>query len=81
MVIGGLNGISVGAILGFSAILLPQLPDNITLSDKSWIGMQNNLTIWLEFEINFDILSQHQLASVTWDNFLVQSYPDSSVIM
>jgi hypothetical protein len=33
----------VGAVLGFSAILLPQLPKEITLSDKSWLASICNL--------------------------------------
>lgn len=36
--IGGLTGINLGAVLGFSAILLPQLPSHISLEDKSWIA-------------------------------------------
>ena len=36
--IGGLSGISVGAVLGFSAILLPKLGPEVTLTEKSWIG-------------------------------------------
>ena len=38
LVIGGLSGISVGAVLGFSAILLPKLGPEVTLTEKSWIG-------------------------------------------
>ena len=38
LVIGGLTGINLGAVLGFSAILLPQLPSHMTLEDKSWIA-------------------------------------------
>ena len=34
---------NVGAVLGFSAILLPQLPENVTISDKSWIASICNL--------------------------------------
>ena len=41
--IGGFTGLNVGAVLGFSAILLPQLPKEITLSDKSWLASICNL--------------------------------------
>ena len=41
--IGGFTGLNVGAVLGFSAILLPQLPREITLSDKSWLASICNL--------------------------------------
>ena len=38
LIIGGCGGLSVGGVLGFSAIFLPQLPTNITAEQKSWIG-------------------------------------------
>ena len=42
LVIGGLGGVSVGAVLGFSAILLPKLGPEVTLTEKSWIGRYIN---------------------------------------
>ena len=41
--IGGLTGINLGAVLGFSAILLPQLPSHITLHEKSDIAAICNI--------------------------------------
>ena len=38
LIIGGLGGISVGGVLGFSAILLPQLGKDVTTDEKAWIG-------------------------------------------
>ena len=38
LAIGGLGGVSVGAVLGFSAILLPKLGPDVTVTEKSWIG-------------------------------------------
>ena len=41
--IGVFTGVNMGAVLGFSAILLPQLPENMTMSEKSWIASICNL--------------------------------------
>ena len=41
--IGVLTGLHLGSLLAFSAILLPQLPDSFTWSDKSWIASISNL--------------------------------------
>ena len=44
LAIGGLGGISVGAVLGFSAILLPKLGSDVSVTEKSWIG---NYSVYL----------------------------------
>ena len=46
-VIGGFGGINIGAVLAFSAIFLPQLPDDVTLSQRSWIGKCSSKDDWM----------------------------------
>ena len=57
LVIGGLGGVSVGAVLGFSAILLPKLGPEVTLTEKSWIGRYNNERLIEYFYLNFIFFS------------------------
>lgn len=42
-IIGGFTGVNVGAVLGFSAIMLPQLPHDMPLEIRSWIASICNL--------------------------------------